>query len=312
MRKTMIALFIAAISVSLFTSLHAQEVYTDNVVIVFDDSGSMSEAMRDAKGNSVRKIEAAKIALHEVLKQVPDTTHVGLVTFHKKWLYPLGPKDDNRLKGAIDSLSAGGGTPLGEFEKIGADALLAKRAKQYGYGSYRLLVVTDGEAGDEYLVERYTPEIVARGITLDVIGVAMASRHTLSRYAHSYRAANDPASLTAAIKEVFAEVSEKGTQGDVGEEAFEVIAPIPDEVAMAIISSFTRTGNHPIGTKPKPQAVQTTQTTSQQTAQQTTQPSQQPAPSVQRRSKAPWILGGIVVVVIIILAIAVISSGSDY
>ena len=75
--------------------------------------------------------------------------------------------------------------------KKGADTLLKARKSQYGYGSYRLLVVTDGEASDPGLVERFTPDIISRGIITDVIGVDMNKAHTLATKVHSYRSAND-------------------------------------------------------------------------------------------------------------------------
>ena len=49
-------------------------------------------------------------------------------------------------------------------------------------------------------------EIEARGIVLDVVGVAMSTDHTLKRKANSYRSADDPDSLVQAVEEIFAEV----------------------------------------------------------------------------------------------------------
>jgi hypothetical protein len=95
------------------------------------------------------------------------------------------------------------------------------------------------------------PDVIARGIIMDVIGVGMQSDHTLAKKAHSYRRANDPAALSRALAEVFAEVS--NTVTDFAHvDAFDVIAPIPDQVAMAIIQALSASGNHPIGEKPKP------------------------------------------------------------
>ncbi|MBN1974240.1 MAG: VWA domain-containing protein [Sedimentisphaerales bacterium] len=238
----------------LFTSrIYPQEVDIDNVVIVLDASGSMAEPMMDARGNRVSKINAARAALYEVLKQVPDTTHIGLLVFSSTkgegiWFYELGPKDDAKLQQAISSIQPSGGTPLGTYMKAGADRLLKEREKQFNYGSYRLLVVTDGEANSERanLVDIYTKDIISRGITLDVIGVAMAERHTLATKVHSYRGANDPASFTRAIREVFAEVTSDKTDA-AGEDAFALIAGIPAEVAEGMITAFSQTGNHPIG-----------------------------------------------------------------
>ena len=169
----------------------------DNVVVVLDCSGSMAAAL---PGSNLDKMTAAKNALKQVLQTVPPSTHIGLLVFSARdvkddWVYPLGPRDDAKLNQAIDPLQPSGGTPLGASLKKGADRLLEARTKQFGYGTFRLLVVTDGEAGDKELVERHTPEIVARGITVDVIGVGMSQRHTLATKVHSYRSANDPASL---------------------------------------------------------------------------------------------------------------------
>lgn len=224
----------------------------DYVVIVLDASGSMKQGLA---GTGADKMTAAKAALKEVLQKVPQSTHIGLLVFsaanlRNDWVYPLGPRHDAELMRAIDLPQPNSGTPLGAYIKKGADRLLEERAKQFGYGTYRLLIVTDGEAQDQPLVDRYTPELVSRGITVDVIGVGMNQRHTLATKVRSYRAANDPASLRRALSEVFAEVSNTGT--DVAQaEAFDLIAPIPNQVAMAMLQAVSTVANHPLGTKPK-------------------------------------------------------------
>ena len=222
----------------------------DNVVIVLDASGSMSGKL---KGTDLSRMEAAKGALKEVLQQITPSTRVGLLVFSAKdlkdvWVFPLGPRDDARLKTAIDRLQPGAGTPLGEYIKHGADRLLEERKKQFGYGTYRLLVVTDGEANDQMLVERYTPDVIARGIIMDVIGVGMDTQHTLATKAHSYRSANDPAALKQAIQAVFAELG-AGSKDTAGEDAFAVIAPLPLEVAQAALLALATSGNEPIGAR---------------------------------------------------------------
>ena len=238
----------------------AQVQVTDNVVVVVDASGSMGAPM----GGSTR-MSVAKNALKQVLDQIPDTTHVGILVFPRgNWVYPLGPRKESMLAGAIDSIQSGGGTPLGEYMKRGADVLLNARRKQFGYGTYRLLVVTDGEAGDARQVEAYTPDIISRGITIDCIGVEMASRHTLATKVHSYRNANDPESLKQAISEVFAEVA-SGDAGPGGENAFELIADLPEATASAMLKSLSTSGNQPIGEGPVMRSVES--------------PSPSPAPS---------------------------------
>jgi len=224
----------------------AQTGYPDNVVVVIDASGSMKNNM---SGTGQSRMVVAKKALKEVLGQIPENTHIGILVFPDGWVYPLGPRNDSRLIQAIDRPQARGGTPLGEFMKKGADRLLEARKKQLGYGTYRLLVVTDGEAGDQGLVDQYTPDIMSRGVTVDVIGVDMRSKHTLATRVHSYRSADDPESLRKAISEVFAEVS-AGSGSQAGNEAFDLIAGIPDDTAAEIIKSLSTSGNHPIGDQP--------------------------------------------------------------
>ena len=231
------------------SSAEAQQSY-DYVVIVLDCSGSMKERLA---GSPLNKMEAAKAALKTVVEKVPQTTQIGLLVFglsnqKEDWRYPLGPRDDAKLSQAIDQLRPSSGTPLGEYIKKGADRLLEERQKQFGYGTYRLLVVTDGEAQDQRLVDRFTPEIVARGITVDVIGVGMKKDHTLATKVHSYRRANDPESFERAVSEVFAEVA--GTQNDATQsEAFELLAAIPTEIATSMIQALSSSGNHPIGAR---------------------------------------------------------------
>ena len=98
-----LTLAILTIAILSAPAAHSQGVDIDNVVIVLDASGSMNDTMRDAQGRQVRKIDAAKAALYEVLNQVPETTHIGLFVFSSTkgaglWFYELGPKDDAKLK----------------------------------------------------------------------------------------------------------------------------------------------------------------------------------------------------------------------
>ena len=245
--------WLGAVSASLWAMPlgQAQVQVTDNVVVVVDASGSMGANMA---GTGRDRMSVAKDALKQVLDQIPDTTHVGILVFPSgNWVYPLGPRKESMLAGAIDSIQAGGGTPLGDYMKRGADVLLDARRKQFGYGTYRLLVVTDGEAGDRGKVEAFTPDIISRGITIDCIGVEMASRHTLATKVHSYRNANNPESLRQAISEVFAEVA-SGDAGQAGEDAFELIADLPEATASAMLKSLSTSGNQPIGEVPSMRA----------------------------------------------------------
>jgi uncharacterized protein YegL len=246
--------WIACLLLGLAAAQAGEAVYADNVVIVLDCSGSMQKAMR---GTRVQKLDAAKVALKEVMATLPMSTQVGLLVFSggtPGWVMPLGPRQDAAFARAVEALTAGGGTPLGANLKIGADRLLEARQAQYGYGSYRLLVVTDGQATDGNLTEKYAPLILARGIAMDVIGVDMDEDHLLARKANSYRRANDPQALRQAIRDVFAEVG-RADGGGTEDEAFAELAGFPAEAAVAVVAALAAPGNEPIGSPPAPSAV---------------------------------------------------------
>jgi Ca-activated chloride channel family protein len=252
MKKQYLFRIAGILAIFLLTRLAAttEDIQKSNVVIILDASGSMKSNLRSSR---TQKMAAAKHALKEVLKTVPQDTQIGLLVFSgtnvkNHWVYPLGPRNDARLNTAIDMIEPGGGTPLGAYIKIGADRLVQERKNQMGYGQYRLLIVTDGQAQDIQLVNTYTPEVLSRGVIMDVIGVDMVQNHTLATKVHSYRKADDPESLKKAVAEVFAEVSEKGTDA-ISSDAFEIIKPLPDEVADKLLKALVETDNSPIGGK---------------------------------------------------------------
>ena len=158
-----------------------------NVVVVLDDSGSMKEQMRTPRGE-VRRIDAAKQALKKVLSSLPADTQVGVLALNTQvagsnWVVPLGPANPERWRGKIDAIRAAGGTPLGQYIRNAADELLKLRAAEK-YGIYRMLVVTDGEANDGQLLDAILPDVLSRGLVMDVIGVDMQAQHSLATRAH--------------------------------------------------------------------------------------------------------------------------------
>lgn len=208
------------------------------IVVVLDDSGSMRQRMRT--GNSmVPRIEAAKLALSKVVAELPKESRLGILLLNsgknksrsERWLVPIGPLEAESTLKKIQRIGADGGTPLGASLKIAADALLEARQRQV-YGDFRMLVVTDGEASDPELVADYLPDLLARGLTLDVIGVDMVGDHSLAKRSHSYRRAANAEDFEKAVREVFAE---SGSRSDLpgnsqdGVDDFDAIAGLPDD-----------------------------------------------------------------------------------
>ena len=249
---------VTALLLSVCTPLLAQvasganDMYQDNLVVILDASGSMNDPLK--KGGET-KMPAARRALKSVLSKLPATTNVGVLVFggtdangrtlKEDWVYPLGPMDESSLARAIDRPQPKGKTWLGKYLKLGADRLLEQRKQQRGYGTYRLLVVTDGEANDAAKVEKHVPDILSRGITVDVIGVDMKKTHTLATRVHSYRQVNDSASLEKALSEVLAEIGSQDVNAT--EEAFELLQGFPADIAMSVIGALTEVDDRPIG-----------------------------------------------------------------
>ena len=207
----------------------------------------MKEAM---PGSNLTKMEAARDAIATVLAGVPEATQVGLLVFSGRgkvggdWVFPLGKRDDRMLIDRLNQITPNGGTPLGEYLVKGTESLLAQRKEQNGYGTYRLLVVTDGEASDKDVVAAAMPDIRTRGLMLDVIGVNMSGAHSLATDVSSYRSADDRAALQEAIRQVFAEVGSKGAD-DVSDD-FELLEAFPDGAVKGVIDRLAGHDDGPI------------------------------------------------------------------
>ena len=259
-------------------------IHKDNIVVILDASGSMHDKFSGDLTKS--KMEAAKAALQEVLAKVPDDTRIGLLVFsgtniQNEWVYPLGEKDTQKLIAAIHLPQPSGNTPLGKYIRIGANRLLEQREKQYNYGNYRLLVVTDGEASDGDKVKHYTPEILNRQIRIDVIGVDMKTDHMLANVVDSYRKADNPGELVAAVSQILAETGDTGTDVS-GEDVFEYITPLSSEIAADLIQRLTTPpSNTAIAVKPM-----------EATPPQATTPRQTPTPQRDdlENQSTPWLV----------------------
>lgn len=220
----------------------------DNVVVILDGSGSMSAPM-----GGTSRMQAAKRALFKAINQLPEDTNFGLLVFsssHDGWIYPLSPLNKVEAWKNVQKIREGGKTPLGHYIKTAGDSLLRERAKQFNYGSYRIIVITDGESTDGNLMERFARESVGRGLTLNVVGVGMTRDHTLKGLAHQYVGANDIDALNAAVTSFVAEAP-VNMKLDEGQTPYSYLAFFPDDAAaLQAIDALSETGNHPLGTKP--------------------------------------------------------------
>ena len=240
----------------------------DYIVIAFDTSNSMGTGMSKSKGS---RMDVAKAALSSVLQTVPDTTNVGLVTFGG-WAYDLNKVNKPVLQKAINDMNFTGGTPLYQYIKIAADRLLKERAKNNNVGSYKLLVVTDGEANyddrplnNDSRFYDGTPrlgvlkDIISRGIMVDAIGLEMASDHALKNQINGvYMRGDDADSIKKSLQKSMAEV---GFDGKDNLSSFDVISELPEVFVQSCLKGLTEFKNHPIGELPPPPVIVVSTTT---------------------------------------------------
>lgn len=172
-----------------------------NFYFVFDDSGSMGGQV----GTSGTRIEIAKRATAEFLKQVPADVQMGLFALNQGELVPLGKDNRDRFLGAIQRLGANGGTPLNAAIGKGVDVLVEQRRRQLGYGDFRVIVVTDGESGDGDIAAKAGPYAQKARIPLYTIGFCVGGDHALKRFSLSYRAADSEQDLKKGLEEVAGE-----------------------------------------------------------------------------------------------------------
>ena len=179
---------------------------TSNFYFVFDMSGSMDE-----KCSGKRKIDGAKEAVTRFMKNIPDDVNIGLMLLGTRSgddyaeALPIASGNKEEFLRIINTLHPSGGTPLGEALLASVDKIVEQYKKQLGYGTYRIIIITDGEQTGIDLKQPCNYLARHGFIGLYSIGLCMKSSHTLKKYSLSYRDANNFEELEQALVEATAE-----------------------------------------------------------------------------------------------------------
>jgi Ca-activated chloride channel homolog len=182
-----------------------------NFYVIFDGSGSMrhppAHASDSADKNFSSKAEGAKWAVHEFMAKVPDDVNLGLFVFDRngaRQVLPLAAGNREKFLSAVDEVQPRNDTPLGRAIARGVTELSAQYKKQLGYGEFRLIVLTDGEATDNLTAG---VNAAARNkIPIYTIGFDMGETHALRKHSVSYRAADSAAEVEKALEAAGAEL----------------------------------------------------------------------------------------------------------
>jgi hypothetical protein len=110
----------------------------------------------------------------------------------------------------VQKIAASGSTPLLSAITAAYKAISLQAQKQFGYGEYHLIVITDGEADQGEDPGRIVSKILGESpVTVHTIGFCIGAGHSLNVPGiTNYRAANNPEELLAGLQNVLAESSE--------------------------------------------------------------------------------------------------------
>lgn len=166
--------------------------------IVFDDSGSMSAVISDARDAVITALDAMQ-----------PQDKVAVFALNSGEVLPFVTVADARgaLPGRIARVQSDGGTPLTRAVRASRAALALEAAAAGGYGTYRILVTTDGVADDGAALSAEIADIAEKTpVQVATIGLGVEGNHVLRRSdIAAFVSIDDVNQLADALKAAIAE-----------------------------------------------------------------------------------------------------------
>lgn len=166
--------------------------------IVLDDSGSMGSRM-----------DPAKNAVVQALGAMSDADRVAVIALNRGLILPFMSVGEaqSQLVSALAPVFSDGSTPLTQAVTNARTLLEQEAAAARAFGTYRVIVTTDGEADDGVALASAIEAIAAETpIQITTIGIDIAGGHVLRRDdLGSFVDVADMTALEAALKEAVAE-----------------------------------------------------------------------------------------------------------
>ncbi|MDC0434605.1 VWA domain-containing protein [bacterium] len=153
-------------------TISAVDPWQVTTIIVLDDSGSMNEQIKEAKA-----------AIVQAVSQFSPESRVGVIALNAGLVSDVvtAAEAADRLPEQLRSIFADGGTPLGSRLNDAAEILAAEAEQRRGFGVFRILVTTDGEASDADRLHEAVSEILSKTpIELATIGIGIGEGHALN------------------------------------------------------------------------------------------------------------------------------------
>lgn len=179
--------------------------------IVFDDSRSMGS-----------DIIPAKEAVVEALDAMAPADRVAVLTLNNGLILPFMDVAEAKiaLPPALAGIASEGGTPLTGAVHEARELLSDEAAQARAFGTYRIIVTTDGEADDGDSLSREVEDIARKTpIQIATIGIGIGDDHVLSRPAlTTFVTVDSTNQLGAALKKAVAESRQYQAITDFAEE----------------------------------------------------------------------------------------------
>jgi len=139
-----------------------------SVMLVLDVSGSMV-----APDIQPTRLGAAQQAAKQLIASLPSGAQAGLVAFSDRAFLadPLSP-DATAAQRALDGLSAGGGTAIGDGLNLALDQLMQRPANpQDARGPAMVVLLSDGESNAGQAPAAVAARAAQMGVEVDTIGI---------------------------------------------------------------------------------------------------------------------------------------------
>lgn len=185
-------------------------VVRNNFMIVYDGSGSMADPDPSC-GVPVDQMKHSEgiAAVKAFADAVPQEDNLGLLVFDQNGINVRVKLGEPRTKfnQQVESISVGQGTPLRAATLSGYHELTAQAQRQFGYGRYSLIIITDGAASSGQDPTRVVNDIVDQTpIEVWAVGFCLGEGHSLNQPGRTfYVSANSPQDLIEGLKGVLAE-----------------------------------------------------------------------------------------------------------
>ncbi|HEY0583318.1 MAG TPA: VWA domain-containing protein [Chloroflexota bacterium] len=146
-----------------------------SLMLVLDASGSM-----DARDIQPTRLGAARQAAKQLVADLPSGAQIGVIAFSDRAIVtdPLSP-DASAAQRALDRLSAGGGTAIGDGLNLALDQLAQRPADASGVrGPAEVVLLSDGENNLGQPPAAAAARAAQDGVQVNTIGIGTRGQQT--------------------------------------------------------------------------------------------------------------------------------------